>query len=246
MKKYITVAFALLITSTEALCQNDSLNTKGKTFISGYYGISKYKGGPIDQSKNSNNYKFTDFYVKVAVGKFINSNTARIIFIGYGKGNQDVESSPNTNLLSNFSSDNLSGGYAIEKYKMFTPSFGIFAGIEGNISYYSSSSVKKYNTNSRQNVNFILKNTNDKTNLYSEILIYPGLIYYINSRWAVTTQLGYLQLFTLYSQKIKQTQEYLNNSEVETYSTLENSSGCNFNPAFFIGGSGITVRYYLK
>jgi hypothetical protein len=246
MKKYFTIAFLLLVTSKIGFCQNDSLTLKGRTFISGYYGISKYKSGPIDQSKNFNNYKFTDFYLKASLGKFTNSNTTRVISISYGQSNQDVEANINNSNVNNFSSYDFSGGYAIEKYKMFTPNFGIFAGIEGNISYYSATSNKSYNSYSSQNVNVYLNGNTNKTILYSEIFIYPGLVYFINSKWAITTQIGYLQLFTLYSQKLRQTQEFLNNEKVELYSTTENNGGCSFSPNFFMGGSGISVRYHLK
>jgi hypothetical protein len=246
MKKYFTIAFLCFLTPKIAFSQNDSLTIKGRTFISGYYGLSKYKSGPIDQSKNSNTYKFGDYYLKASLGKFISENTVRVISIGYGQRNQNVEFKTNNSNLDTYFGYDLSGGYAIEKYKMFTSNFGIFAGIEANVSYFNASSDIISETYTSNNVSVNLNSYVSKTSLNSEIFIYPGLIYFINSKWAITTQIGYLQLFSSYSQKLKQYQEYLNNNEITQYNITENNSGCNFNPSFFIGGSGISIRYHLK
>ncbi len=234
MKIFYKITLLLSLTSCNLFSQTDSTTQKGRLFVSGTIGIeessSKYISGNSFERKNT----FTNF--NLSMGIFSKNNVANIFSIGIS----DITTSPISN-----SGKGYFLGYDREYYKMFSKKFGIYGGAGFN-TYYNSERNFNEQIISYPNSIISLLDISETTRIRFNIGAYPGIIYFLNPKWAFSLRVGNINLISLEKVLYKTSQDKLNNNDKTTTTSDDVRTFYSFNPYIALGNSAIGIRYHFK
>jgi hypothetical protein len=235
------ILFTILIFffSQNLFSQTDSTTLKGRLFVTGSIGVqeSLFKftgnnGGREDRKNTTTNFS-------LSIGSFSKNNVANIFTFGI----RGYSNTPETSLVEGYSL-----GYVREYYKMFSKKFGVFGGVGLDVYSQSITNFNERTTFSSSTSENITLFETDKR-LYRSVYIdaSPGLIYFLNPKWAFSIQVGSLNLISINFQKVESSKDYLtNNDEILTFLNNETGTFYSFNPYISLGNSAIGIRYHFK
>ena len=236
MKSSSIVLLAILFYSTQSFSQNDSLIFKNRRFISLSTNLSNRSYKFLNTNSSDNTGYISDLALNFSLGNFTKNGNANIFTLGLKNGNSEYDK-----LRANESSWKVSFAYAREKYKMLSNKIAIYGGLESNIFYENTFKKGQDSFNS-----VVLKNESNITEIGVSMKAYPGIIYFINSRWAVNATIGSLTLFSISNKKNNASGDYGDNGIIYTSYSTDSNFTYNFNPSFSISNSGVGIRYFFK
>jgi hypothetical protein len=229
----------MIVTILQSFSQGDSLIVKDRKYLS--LGTNFYQSSfiPNDLKPSIPTSTYSNLSLNLSLGKFTKKGNASIFTLGIEKGGNKTDYDK-TN-ISKESKWGLNFAYTNEKYKMLLRKVGVFVGIELGVSYNRKTGAGFGKLDS------VTYNNESETNdiaFYSKA--YPGIIYFVNSRWAITAIVGNLNLVSITHSYKQSSNDYGDNGKVFTSSDSSKSSYYNISPTFVIANSGIGLRYFLK
>lgn len=239
MKSLFRIFIVIIITIVKSYSQKDSLIIKERQYLSLSTNLFKNSFTPNNLNPSPQNYTSSNILLNLSLGRFARKGNSRVltlgVMIGINKNDFDNNSSVKESNLG------LSFAYSNEKYKMILDKLGLFIGIELGTSYHKKTALGVGTSN---NVVFNNQSTNNEVVIYSKS--YPGIIYFINSKWAITAIIGNLSLINISHTNKQNSQDYSDNGKIVTTTDSSKSTYYSFNPSFIIANSGIGLRYFLK
>ncbi len=236
----LKLAFLLTLININSFSQKDTLTTKSRKFVSISTDFNTSVQTQNNQSSIQNYYNSSYLSANLSLGKFVRKRDARIFSIGIAKSERIYEQQ-----IFKGSDFRLNISYAYEKYKVFLNKFAVLGGLEVGIAYKKGVGEQIANI-----PNSIFNSYGESKYINGYIKAYPGFIYFINSRWALTTTIGNLNLFELSIKTSDTSKEYGvtrgGNTQIYTAYESETVTDYSFSPSFSINNSGIGIRYFLK
>jgi hypothetical protein len=238
MKKIIFL-IVIVVTCSRAKAQI----AKGTMMLGSSFSIYSQNQRDIntDTNRNTNTYdnKSTNINIDLRYGYFVNDHVMLGIFAGYGinqtRGKQvyDNYNNPSNNSNQNNASNNhtISGGIFARYYKMLGSSrFGIY----GQVSCSYGGGKTKSNSAFTGPLAQVSNETHGDHTQFSTY-INPGIVYFINNRFAIETSFGSAGYYA------RRTKTYNGNIKTEGTSGAFNASlalqSLNFGFNFYFGGN---------
>jgi hypothetical protein len=234
--KHLFIFLSIMLLTTHCFSQNDSLIFQNRKFITlstNLFTRSNQYNYP--NAYQSNGYG-TNLALNLSLGSFTKNSIANVFTLGI----KDSNSGYDTDRV-NESDWKINVAYAREKYVMLSKRIAVYGGLEGSI-YYES--ISKKGQDSYNNV--LYKNESTTTEVGVSARAYPGIIYFINSKWAINATIGNLGIFSVSNKENNGFSDYGDNNVLYTSFSTESRLDYNFSPYFSILNSGIGIRYFFQ
>lgn len=236
MMKHLLITLLATLLSTQSFSQNDSLIFQNRKFITLSTDLFTRSYGFTYPNSVQNNRYDTNLVINLSLGSFTKNGVVNVFTLGMKNRNSgyNTDIADESNWRINFA-------YAREKYIMLSKRVAIYGGLESSI-YYESTSKKGQNPYN----NVMFKNESTTTEVGISAKSYPGIIYFINSKWAINATIGNLSLFSVSNKENNAFNDYGDNNVLYTSFSAESRFDYNFGPSFSISNSGIGLRYFFK